>query len=258
MEVGGKILTGVAMTGLLALAGHYANGDSYVSGLENVAQTEMTAQGMDGIKVSFARSPLSRKALLEGDVSNDMKLSAMNAVSDIPGVSSAYWVSDDKAPTGRAKITDDAAADPVIATAVSTCQSSVDKVIEDKKLSFRSGSAYISPASNKILDEIAAALKPCSGLVIAVGGHTDDAGNAEVNRIMSQERADRVRAGLMERGIPENLITATGYGARQPLATGKGPEADAQNRRIEFKLSAMTKLAGKKKAINDANSQQGE
>lgn len=262
MEIGGKILTGAAVTALLAVAGHYATGDGFISGLEHAAQTEMTAQGMDGVTVTFSHDPLSRKALLDGDVSNDVKLSAMNAVSDIPGISSAHWVSDDIARTGpdrsSKQINGGPAVDPAIDAAVKDCQSGVDKVIENKKLSFRSGSAYISPASNKILDEVAAALKPCSGLAIAVGGHTDDAGNAEVNRIMSQERADRVRAGLMERGIPENLITATGYGAQQPLATGSGPEADAQNRRIEFKLSATNGLAANEKETNDANSQQGE
>lgn len=256
MEVGGKILIGAAVTVLLGLAGHYATGDNFISGLEKAAQTEMKARGMDGVTVAFSHDPLSRKALLNGNVSNDEKLSALNAISDIPGVSSAHWVSDDI--TLDESITDGPTVDPAIAAAVKDCQGGVDKVIEAKKLNFRSGSAYLSLESNAILDEVAAALKPCSGLAIAVDGHTDNNGNAEVNRIMSQERADRVRAGLIERGIPENLITATGYGAAQPLATGSGAEADAQNRRIEFKLSATNLPAANEKESNDANSQQGE
>ena len=80
MEVGGKILTGAAVSMVLALAGHYATGEGFISGLEKTAQTEMTAQGMDGVKVSLARDPLSRKALLNGDVPNDIKLKALSAV----------------------------------------------------------------------------------------------------------------------------------------------------------------------------------
>lgn len=256
MEVGGKILTGAVATALLALAGHYATGDGYISDLENTVRTEMTAQGMDGIKVSFARAPLSRKAVLDGDVSDDMKQKALNAVSAISGVSSAVWAGDEfvaGSETGAKTDNDGEAVDPATKTAVTECQARVDKAMEGKKLSFRSGSAYISPASNKLLDEVAVALKPCSGLTIAVGGHTDGAGNAQVNKILSQERADRVRAGLIERGISENLVTAIGYGAEQPLATGRGPEANAQNRRIELKVRAADK-----KMTNDANSQQGE
>lgn len=249
MEVGGKILTGAAATALLAVVGHYATGDSYIAGLEEAAQTELTAQGMDGVKVSFARDPLSRKAVLDGDVSDDIKQKALNSVSGIKGVSSAVWAGSDRvAETG----TDDGS-DPASSTAVTNCQEGLDKAIGAEKLSFRSGSAYISPASNKILDAVAAAFKPCSGLMVAVGGHTDGAGNAEVNKILSQERADRVRAGLISRGIAENLVTATGYGAEQPLAEDNSPEAAAQNRRIEFVVQTA-----KGQETNDANSQQGE
>lgn len=249
MEVGGKVLTGAAATVILALVGHYVTGDEYIAGLENAAQTEMTAQGMEGVKVSLPRDPLSRKALLDGDVSDDVKQKALNAVSTITG-SSAVWAGSDLVAGSKTDVGDENA-DPTATAAVTNCQSGVDKAIEGEKLSFRSGSAYVSPASNKLLDKIAAALKPCSGLAIAVGGHTDDNGNAQVNKILSQERADRVRAGLIERGIPENLVTATGFGAEKPLAKGGGPDADAKNRRIEFKVQATNK-----NEINDAKSQQ--
>lgn len=261
MDVGGKILTGAVATALLALAGHYITGDGYISGLETKAQTEMTAQGIEDVTVSFARAPLSRKAVLDGDVSDDIKQKALNAVAAVTGAS-AVWAGSDLVATADAgdggstdaKTADGSAnVDPATQAAVTKCQGGVDKAIEGKKLSFRSGSAYVSPASNKILDAVAVALKPCSGLAIAVGGHTDDNGNGQVNKILSQERADRVRAGLIKRGISETLVTATGFGAEQPLATGSGPEADAQNRRIEFKVQSANK-----KETNDANSQQGE
>lgn len=254
MEVGGKILTGAVATALLALVGHYATGDEFISGLENAAQTEMTAQGMDGVAVSFARDPLSRQAVLDGDVPDEMKQKALNAAATIPGVSGAVWAASTLVAgtdTGDGANSGDINAD--VDPAVVKCQDSLDKAMEGEKLSFRSGSAYVSPASNKLLDGVAAALQPCSGLAIAVGGHTDGAGNAQVNKILSQERADRVRAGLIERGISEDLVTSAGYGAEQPIATGRGPEADSQNRRIELKVRAANK-----KDANDANSQQGE
>ncbi len=249
MDVGGKIITGAAATALLALIGHYATGDSFIAELESKAKTELTAQGLDGVIVSLGREPLSRTAILDGDVSDDVKQKAGNAVQGIAGVADIRWAGEDSVAATGSDAGSGVGADPATQAKVAQCQDGVDKSIGGKKLSFKSGSAYVSPASNKLLDEISAALKPCSGLAIAVGGHTDDNGDAEVNRILSQERADRVRAGLIERGVSENLVTAKGYGADQPLARGGDAAADAQNRRIEFKVQARG---------GDAPAQQGE
>jgi OOP family OmpA-OmpF porin len=246
MEVGGKILTGAVATALLALVGHYVTGDGFVSGLEKSAQTEMTAKGIDGVTVAFDRDPLSRTAVLDGDVSEEAKQKALGAVLAIPGVSSARWKgeADIEAANG------DGETDPATAAKITQCQDGVDKAIEGKKLNFKSGSAYISPASNKLLDEVAASLKPCSDLTVAVGGHTDSTGDAAVNKDISQERAARVRQGLIDRGIAENRVTATGYGSEKPLTQDTGGDANAQNRRIEFKIAAGTDA--------NADSPQGE
>lgn len=251
MEVGGKLLTGAAATALLALVGHYATSASFVAELENSAQTELTAQGIDGVDVAFSRDPLRRSATLDGEVADDIKQKAMGAVQAILGVSSVRWKGDEEIANANSTDNGDPAViDEETKQKIAKCQGDVDNSIEGKKLSFRSGSAYVSPASNKILDEVAAALKPCSDLAIAVGGHTDDNGDAGVNKILSQERADRVRQGLIDRDIAENLVSAIGYGSEQPLAKGGGADADAQNRRIEFKIQA--------KNSGGANAPQGE
>ena len=239
MEVVGKILTGAAATALLAVVGHFATSDELVSKLESKAQTELTAQGMDSVKVTFARNPLSRKVILDGNVDDDIKRAALTTVMAIPGVSAAKWKGDEPAagsgaPTTGGSETVGAATQEQIAK----CQDGVNDIVKSKKINFKSGSAYVSPVSNQILDEVAEALKPCNGLIVAVGGHTDNNGDAGVNKAMSQERADRIRQGLIDRGIGENVITATGYGSEQPLAEGSGAEVDAQNRRIEFKIQA--------------------
>ncbi|SIO15400.1 OmpA-OmpF porin, OOP family [Parasphingorhabdus marina DSM 22363] len=244
MEVGGKIFTGAAATVILAIAGHLVTGESYISGLEEKAKTELAAQGMDGVEMQLSRNPLSRHAILDGEVSDDIKETALAAVASVAGISGANWAGDQNSPEST---TDGSSQEA--STVNSNCQEKVDTAIAGRKLSFRSGSAYISRESNEIIDSVASALQTCSDYAIAIGGHTDNNGNAEVNKTMSQERADRVRAGLIDRGIAENLVTATGYGSEQPLATDSGPEADATNRRIEFKILASG---------NDADAQQGK
>jgi len=248
MDVGGKILTGAAATALLALVGHYATADSFIAELENRTQTEMTAQGMSDVTVTFSRDPIARNAVLDGDVDDATKQKALATALAIPGVSGAGWKGETVVAGGASGDASDPA-DPVMKEKIADCQAKVDAIMKAEKISFRSGSAYVSPASNKILDKLASALKPCAGLTIAVSGHTDNKGNAGVNKTMSQERADRIRQGLIDRDIPANLVTATGYGAEKPLNQGGGATADAENRRIEFKLQA-----GK----NDAVGQQGE
>lgn len=250
MEAGGKIFAGAAATVVLALVGHSMTGETFISGLEQQAQTELAARGLDAAKVRFGRDPLSRSAVLDGELADGGRQEALNIVMAIPGVSQASW--QDQAAIDAA---DGAPAGPAAPAAgkAAQCQAEVNKIITARPISFRSGSAYVSPDSNQILDLLATALKPCDGLLITVEGHTDDNGDRQVNQIMSQERADRIKAGLVDRGVAERLITATGYGATRPRAKGTDAAADAQNRRIEFRIGNAEDTAQ-----NDAKAQQGD
>lgn len=250
MEAGGKIFTGAVATVVLGLAGHAITGETFISDLERQAQTELAARGLDAATVSFGRDPLSRSAVLDGELADGSRQEALNVVMAIPGVSQASWQTQTAA---GGEDSAGAASSPEAKGKIARCQDAVDKITESRQISFRSGSAYVSPDSNQILDLLATALKSCDGLAIAVEGHTDDNGNSAVNKTMSQERADRIKAGLVDRGIPESVITATGYGSTRPRAKGTDAAADAQNRRIEFRIGAA-----RGGSQNDAKAQQGE
>ena len=56
MEIGSKILTGVAATAVLALVGHVATGETFIAGLEQKAQTELAARGLDGATVHLVQA----------------------------------------------------------------------------------------------------------------------------------------------------------------------------------------------------------
>jgi len=237
MTVGGKIAVGAIATALLATGAHFASGQNFVNGLQSNAETALADRKMDGVSVAFGTDPLSRSAMLSGDVDDAAKEDALTLVRSQPGVSSAYWADDGTDNTN--KTDGDAGGNaanvtPATKEKVNECQSGVNKSIEGKTINFASGSAYVSPASNRILNSVAEALKPCSGLSIEVGGHTDALGNADVNQALSQERANRIRDGLVKRGLTAVNITAVGFGSEQPKAEGN----NAENRRIEFKVSA--------------------
>jgi len=251
MEIGSKILTGAAATVILALVGHAVTGDNFITGLQQKAQTELDARGLESASVSFGRDPLSRAAVLDGEGDDKEKQEALSVVMSIPGVASASWKGEHVIVAAEDGAAGTAASPTADQDKIAKCQSDVDKIMAADNISFRSGSAYVSLDTKKVLDQIAAALQSCDGLSVAVEGHTDDNGNKDVNRNMSQERADRIKAGLVERGIAETLISAKGYGSTRPRAKGSGAAADAQNRRIEFRIGAVDGPSQ-----NDAKAQQ--
>lgn len=79
--------------------------------------------------------------------------------------------------------------------------------------------------------------------VIRVDGHTDNtplSGNGSYadNWELSQARALSVVRYMQDGlGFPPERMAATGFGEFRPVATGDAPEALAQNRRIELKLT---------------------
>jgi outer membrane protein OmpA-like peptidoglycan-associated protein len=108
-----------------------------------------------------------------------------------------------------------------------------DLVLED--VTFRLGSADLTPESAATLDEVAASLKAWPEVRVEVGGHTDSSGPAELNRNLSQQRAESVRQYLIDAGVAAGRITAVGYGEDRPIADNSTAEGRAANRRVELK-----------------------
>ena len=114
-------------------------------------------------------------------------------------------------------------------------QSKVD--VMAKNIYWSPSSGYtLSSRSNKSLDQIASMLKADPNLKVTVAAHTDNVGSDEKNKTLSQDRADAVRNYLINKGVNENQVEATGYGEEQPIADNKTAAGRAKNQRIEIKL----------------------
>jgi outer membrane protein OmpA-like peptidoglycan-associated protein len=100
---------------------------------------------------------------------------------------------------------------------------------------FEHGSSKISGESHSLLDQVALMLKANPELShVRVEGHTDASGPSDVNRRLSQARAESVKSYLVRKGVAETRLEAKGYGSDRPKVKGDDAEASAKNRRVEF------------------------
>jgi outer membrane protein OmpA-like peptidoglycan-associated protein len=120
----------------------------------------------------------------------------------------------------------------------------VNVVVTDKKIEikqtvyFDTNKAKIKKVSFALLDEVAEALEDNPKIKIEVQGHTDSQGNDKFNLKLSQSRANSVRAYLIKAGVAPDRMTAKGYGENVMIADNRTAEGRAQNRRVEFVITA--------------------
>lgn len=124
-----------------------------------------------------------------------------------------------------------------------------DRFVFQSEVLFPSGSTVINPSGQEEMEKLADAIldlqdeiPPEINWVLRVDGHTDDVplsgtGRYRDNWELSTARATAVVSYLIEQGVPANRLVAAGFGEHQPLDPSDTPEARAQNRRIELKLT---------------------
>ena len=120
-----------------------------------------------------------------------------------------------------------------------TCQAAFIETMQGRNIEFPEDSGAIDPVSAGLLDALTGIAIRCTeeaGLVIEIGGHTDVMGSADYNETLSTERAEAVRNYLVRKGVYGEALIAIGYGETQPLDLANTPEANARNRRTEFRL----------------------
>ncbi len=101
-------------------------------------------------------------------------------------------------------------------------------------VSFEFNTAELSPAGEKAIAGIAEILQRYPDRTILIEGYTDDSGPAEVNRSISQRRAENVKRLLVELGAAEDKIGAIGLGEYYPIADNKSQAGRIKNRRVEI------------------------
>jgi outer membrane protein OmpA-like peptidoglycan-associated protein len=97
---------------------------------------------------------------------------------------------------------------------------------------FDTGKATLKPGAAQNIDRLARFLKESPDRTVNIEGHTDSTGSQELNMVLSQRRAEAVKAALMERGVQGDRVAAVGKGPDLPVATNETPAGRQQNRRV--------------------------
>lgn len=103
-------------------------------------------------------------------------------------------------------------------------------------LDFETGGARIAGRSSATLDALARLLGAEDAPEVVIVGHSDNRGGLELNRELSRDRAEAVRAALVERGVPASRLSAEGVGFLAPVASNETEAGRARNRRVELVL----------------------
>jgi outer membrane protein OmpA-like peptidoglycan-associated protein/uncharacterized protein YidB (DUF937 family) len=107
--------------------------------------------------------------------------------------------------------------------------------LNDSMVNFASDSADVPESMAPFLKTAAADLKQLkTGHVLEIAGYTDNTGDAALNLVLSQKRAEAVREALIKYGADPDMLVAKGYGEADPVANNDTPEGRLKNRRIEY------------------------
>lgn len=219
------IALGAGSIVLLALIAARTSADTLAGRLSEQAERAIRQTGSASVSADFfglSGFP-SRHPLLSGGegLSEAARDRIAKTVAAIPGVGGIRWADGSALASSQGETFR-----PL------NCQEDVQALLRTRTIRFEESSSRIDMSSRDLVNEVADALRPCLGSIIAITGHTDASGEEPGNLALSRERADAVRDALIRRGIPADGLRTQGVGSAQPVE-GLDP-LDPANRRIEF------------------------
>lgn len=130
------------------------------------------------------------------------------------------------------------AADPVIKKKKSVYQAKrrAKRTQTNAHLQFSNASHQLDRVALRKVEALARTYQIAKGEIkqISINGYTNSIGSDKNNMLLSHNRASSVRAALIQRGVPSNLLRFHGYGESKPMR-GSNPAAP-RNRRVEYEV----------------------
>jgi len=110
----------------------------------------------------------------------------------------------------------------------------------EEKIHFETDKSDLSAEAKGILDSKVKVFQANPDMRIIIVGGADERATDSYNMLLGRRRSDAAKAYLVAQGIDPARIEVTSVGERQPTAAGVTAEAQALNRRGEFRLLIAT------------------
>jgi outer membrane protein OmpA-like peptidoglycan-associated protein len=101
---------------------------------------------------------------------------------------------------------------------------------------FEQGRPSLKSQSFPELDRLVEIMQDNPTVKIELGGHTDNVGNKDALKTLSENRVKAVKEYLVAKGINKDRITGKGYGGTVPVVPNTSEANRQRNRRVEFKI----------------------
>lgn len=122
--------------------------------------------------------------------------------------------------------------------------------LKENMVNFGFDSSNLAETAKSNLDKLATVLANNPDTNINIYGYTDSKGADAYNLSLSDRRAAAVRSYLSSKGVAANRMVTKGMGEADPIATNDSDAGRAENRRVEFAITANEEM------INDAKNGQ--
>jgi len=118
---------------------------------------------------------------------------------------------------------------------------------------FKTNEDILLPTSAIELQKLAEYLIKNEELTAEILGHTDNVGDSESNKILSQKRAESIKRFLVSLGVNGKRLAAIGKGDSQPKSSNDSEEGRLMNRRVEVRLLKTQSVKSDTKIVDTKN-----
>lgn len=122
--------------------------------------------------------------------------------------------------------------------------------MKENMVNFAFDSSNLTSSAMANLDKLVQVLSNNPDTNINIYGYTDSKGSDTYNLSLSDRRAAAVKSYMMSKGIASSRMMTMGMGEQDPIASNDTDAGRAENRRVEFAITANENM------INDAKSGQ--
>jgi peptidoglycan-associated lipoprotein len=107
-----------------------------------------------------------------------------------------------------------------------------------QRVHFDYDESRITPAAEQLLRQKLEILRASPNVRLRFEGHTDERGSTAYNTALGNRRAESVKTFLTGFGLSESRFETVSYGEDRPVVNQSNEQAWAQNRRVEFIITA--------------------